>query len=362
MSFITAFSEALQATRTSLSQNTQINDPENYGKLTGFLNFLFSSQNPRTINTIQQSNSNASQYRTVEIKYTPKKGTSNVLTTDTGNCSKVAQRRDLISTYSPSLYAEDKFTIGEGWARQTLEGVNGEAAMAQRLTKEFQACMRNVRESIDAQLLSKAYGLVGANPAANKGKDQFFDVQMLKSDGTIDPLYFDVIRNHMEDNYMVGTPAIIGMGNARKVFNRFAVGNLNTSGGFDVREIESQFGSILYKDQAASTVYSDPNQVICAYPGLTQFFQYNLFKGQFAIVTPDDKIKGTMPDPIYPITYDYTLYYDDDCATGNGLQGAWTGRVLAYFDLFVAPEEAFGEPYGGLVDFNGLVGYRITQG
>ena len=326
------------------------------------MNYLFNrSQNPNTINVVQNSNSNASQYRSVEIKYTPHKGTSNVITTDTGNCNKVAQRRDLINTYQPALYVEDKFTIEENWARQVIEK-GGKDLLTRRLTEEFQECFRNCRESMDSQLLSKAYGLVGANPAAGVGKDAFFDVEMLKADGTIGAQSFDVIRNQMQDNFMTGTPAIVGLGNARRVFNRFAIGNLNTSGGFDVREIESQFGMLMYLDQLALPIYNDDNQVVCFYPGLTQFYQYNLFKGAFEIQTPDDKIKGTMPDPIYPgLTWDYTLYYDDDCATGNGLQGAWTGRVIAYFDLFTVPEEAFGEPYGDLVDFNGIVGYRITQ-
>lgn len=359
MAFYQAWAEALQATRMSLAQNTQINDPRNYGKLTGFINFLLSAQNPKTINVVQQSNSNAGQYRSVEIKYTPHKGTSNVITTDAGNCNKVAQRRDLINTYQPTLYAEDKFTIEENWVRQNIERSN---ALSQRLTEEFQDAMRNVRESIDSQLLSKAYGLIGSNPAAGGGKDSIFEIEMLKSDGTISAENFDVIRNHQQDNFMTGTPAIIGLGNARRVFNRYAIGNLNTSGGFDVREIESQFGQLLYLDQAAPDVYSNANDVIVAYPGLTQFYQYNLFRGQFAIQTPDLKIKGTMTDPVYPsITYDYIIDYDDNCETGNGLQGAWTGRVLTYFDLFTTPEEAFGEPYGDLVDFNGLVGYRITQ-
>lgn len=344
-----------------LSANTQINDPENYGKLTGMLNFLFSPQNPRTINVIQQSNSNSSKYRSVEIKYTPHKGTSELVTNDSSfACAKTEQRRDYIDTYQPTLFAGDKFTLEENWVRQNLEDPE---RIEQRLAKEFRSAMRVARESADNQLLSKAYGLVGANPAAGLGKDAFKEVQMLKSDGTIDPDTFDIIRNEMEDNYMTGEPAIIGLGNARRVFNRWAIGNLNTSGGFDVREIANQFGSVLYKDQFSRDVFSNANDVICAYPGLTQFYQYNLNRGDFALETPDSLIKGTMPDPVYPIIWDYDLAYDRNCDNGgNGLQGAWTGRVYTYFDLFTVPEGAFGEPYGDLVDFNGLVGYRITQG
>lgn len=359
MSFYTDWAEKLQAARTMLTDNVQINDPRNYAKLTGMLNYLLGPQNPKTINAIQQSNSNSGQYRSVEIKYTPHKGTSNVITTDSsGNCNKVSQRRDFISTYQPNLYVEDKFTIEENWLRDNRE--NSEA-VGSRLALEFQDAMRNCRESMDEQLLSKAYGLVGSNPAAGGAKDSFKNIQLLNSDGTVNADTFDIIRNEMEDNFMTGEPAIIGLGKARKLFNRWAIGNLNTSGGFDVREIANQFGSVLYKDQAVGSVYSDPDEVICAYPGLTQFYQYNLYRGEFAIETPDSKIKGTMPDPVYPIVWDYILEYDDGCTTSNGLQGAWTGRVLSYFDLFTVPEEAFGEPYGDLADFNGLVGYKITQ-
>lgn len=367
MAFYIDWTEKLQAARTMLEDSVQVNDPENYAKLTGMINFLLGPQNPRTINAIQQSNSNSSQYRTVEIKYTPHKGTSELVTTDSSaTCTKTAQRRDHIATYQPTLFALDKFTLEENWVRQNLE--NGEV-FSTRLAKEFQAAMRNCRESVDSQLLSKAYGLVGANPAASDrtrtqiAKNNFPEVQLLKSDGTVDPNTFDIIRNDMEDNYMTGEPAIIGMGNARKLFNRWAIGNLNTSGGFDVREIASQFGSVLYKDQAAKDVYNDVNEVICAYPGLAQFYQYNMNRGEFAIETPDLKVKGTMPDPVYPIVWDYDIKYEDGCDSGNGIgTGAWTGRVYTYFDLFTVPEEAFGEPYGDLADFNGLVGYKITQG
>lgn len=361
MSFYNGFAEALQSVRTALSQNTNINDPQNYSKQIGFLNYLFSSVNPRTINTIMQETSNASKYRPVQIKYTPHKGTGDLVTTDSSiTCAKTNQRRDYINTYQPTLIASDKFTLEENWVRETLE--NGQS-LATRLEKEFKEAMRVGRESIDYQLFSKAQGLIGANPAAGVGKDEYYTVNMLKADGTVDPDTFDVIRNHMEDNFMTGEPAIIGLGNARRVFNRWAIGNLNTSGGFDVREIANQFGSVLYKDHWTNTVFGETpsNKALVMYPGLAQFYQYNLYRGDFDRQTPDLAIKGTMPDPILPITWDYKLSYDDDCENGNGLQGAWTGTIFTYFDLFTVPEEAFGEPYGDLVDFNGIVGYEIGQ-
>ena len=168
------------------------------------------------------------------------------------------------------------------------------------------------------------------------------------------------MHNDMEDNYMQGPLAVVGLGNARKYFNRLAVGNLNTNAGVDVREMAAQFGGLLFKDQAASSALGGANRVLVFYPGLTQFYGYNLYKGAFVHESPNNLIKGTMPDPIYPFDWDFKIRYDDNCDTGNGLQGAWVVEVFKYFDLFTVPERAFGDDYGDLNEFNGIVGYNIT--
>jgi hypothetical protein len=72
-------------------------------------------------------------------------------------------------------------------------------------------------------------------------------------------------------------------------------------------------------------------------------------------------IKTTIQDPIYPITYDFHLKYDDGCGSSNP-EGFWVGQLFTYHDLWIVPEEAFGEGYtNNLTDFNGIVGYNITQ-
>jgi hypothetical protein len=184
---------------------------------------------------------------------------------------------------------------------------------------------------------------------------------MINSDGGADVNNFDTLSNHQEDNFMSGPLAVIGLGNARKYFNRLAVGNLNTNAGVNVAEIASQFGGLLYKDQSAAVNLGGANRVIVAYPGLTQFYGYNLFKGVFAKETPDNLIKGVMPDSVYPFEWDYSIRYDSGCVGSNGLQGAWVVTISKYFDLFTAPSAAFGGVYSELGDFNGLVGYNITS-
>jgi len=34
---------------------------------------------------------------------------------------------------------------------------------------------------------------------------------------------------------------------------------------------------------------------------------------------------------------------------------------LTYFDLWTTPEDAFGDVYGALNDFNGIVGYSFNE-
>ena len=92
-------------------------------------------------------------------------------------------------------------------------------------------------------------------------------------------------------------------------------------------------------------------------------FHYNLYNGpDFVQPIGDIAIKGVLPDPIIPgLSYDYQLRYDDNCSTGNGQQGAWIGRVWCYFDLWNVPEAAFGDVYGELNDFNGILGYSFSE-
>lgn len=363
MAFYVDWTEKLQATRVWLQDVvTQGLDIQNYQKLTGMLNYLQSPLSGRVINTTMLNNSGNSEYRPVQIRYTPHKGEGNVIDDDSvASCAKVAQRRDIIAEYQPTLYVEDKFTIEEDYVRQN--GENG-FKLQQRLNMEFRESMRVLREKINEKLFAKAATVFGANPAQGTGAGQYTELTLLKTaTGAIDDRYFDVIKNDQEDNYQMGAGdiGIVGLGQARRYMNRLAVGNANDAG-IDYRAVAAEFGMVLFKDSYTNSVLGDPDNVLAFYPGAAQFYQYNLFRGDFAIKVTETHIKGTMPDPIFPgITYDYILKYDDNCETGNGLQGAWVGRVLTYFDLFTIPEGAFGDTYADLNDFNGIVGYKITQ-
>ena len=162
---------------------------------------------------------------------------------------------------------------------------------------------------------------------------------------------------------MSGPIGVIGFGgNPRKYFNRLAVGNLNTNAGVDIRDVANQFGALFFKEHSAESNLGNANRTLAIYPGLTQFYSYNLFKGWFMKESPDNLIKGTIPDALYPFEWDYSIRYDDGCSTGqnNGLQGAWVITVSLYFDLFNVPEAAFGDTYSELNDFNGIIGYEMT--
>ena len=357
--FPVAWTEALQSVRKWLDDiNAQISDPQNFGKQTGMLNYLFSGLNPATIEAIQRENSGNSLYRPIDIRYIPHEGTANLITTDSsGNCTRVAQRRDSIQTVQPTLYAEHKFTIDEDYVRENAEdGMN----LSMRLGKQLQSSMRILRESINSQVLAKEAGLFGANPAQNVGAGVYTPVTMtIASTGKIDDNYWDQIKNDQEDNHQGGEIGIIGKGNARKYMNRLAVGNANDAG-IDYREVARDFGMALFKDDDAASVLSGTDNALVIYPGNTQFFQYNLFRGDF-IQDFGDRIKGTIDDPFFPISYDYILEYDKNCTTGNGLQGAWVGRVLTYFDVWNMPEDAFGDVYSSINDFNGVLGYTFNE-
>ena len=363
MAFYINWAESLLQTRAWLEDvNAQINDPGNYQKMIGFLNFLSSDINPKVIDTEMMRNAGNSEYRPVQVRYIPHKGTGNLITDNASStCTKVAQRRDKLQLLQPTLYAEDKFTIEENYVRENAEGASGK--LQSRLNREIRDCMRVVRESIDAQLFAKAAGLFGANPAVGGGAGSYYDIPVIiGSSGKIDDRNFDVIKNQQEDNLMGGVVSLIGSGNARRYMNRLAVGNANDAG-IDYREVASEFGMLLWKDSHTLASLSDANRVLAIYPGMTQMYHYNLYTGSdFVQPIGDIAVKGTLPDPVIPgLTYDYQLRYDDNCSTGNGQQGAWIGRVWAYFDLWTVPEDAFGDVYGPLNDFNGILGYRFTE-
>jgi len=355
-----ALTEALQNIQINLKTVTTVNDPNNYSLFTGALNWLFSPSNGKAIQAEMVKSSKASKYRPVEIRFMPKKGRTDVVTSDaSASCDKVNTRREETQVLNATLYVEDKFTIDEEVIREGTMDM-----LQKRIGDEIRDAQRNAREDMDRQILAAYNSNFGANPAGNSGAGigvgQYQDIQLLLSDGTVGAESFDQIKIEQEENFMVGTAGIIGLGNARRYMNRLSVGNVN-SGGFDVRNIDSEFGMALFKDQQTTAVLGDADRVIVSYAGTSNFYNYNLFNGDFDLNTPDLAIRTTMRDAIFPFDWDFILKYSDECSTGNGLQGEWTGRILTYFDLWIAPDTAFGEPYGDLVDFNGQVGYRITQ-
>ena len=363
MAFFTGFAEAIQNTRVSLQQNTIINDPENYMKPTGMLDFLFNSQlNTRTIDFIMRENSNNEQYRPVDIRYQSHWGDEDLVTTDASlTCDANDQRRDSIVTEQPDLFVSMKFTLDDDYLRENTE--DGDSAES-RMTRSMRSAQRVARESMSSQVLSKVAGLFGANPAASLSAGAYQSFQAINSNGGADVNNFDVMHNDQEDNFMTGPIGLIGFsGNPRRYFNRLATGNLNTNAGVDIQEVAQQFGALFFKEHSSTANLGNANRVLAFYPGLTQFFSYNLNRGYFAKQVTDSYIKGVMPDALYPFDWDFDMFFDRNCTRkGNtGLQGSWVVRIWLYFDVFNVPEAAFGDVYSELNDFNGVVGYEMTN-
>ena len=359
MSFIIDWAEKLQAARLMMEDATrQVNDPRNYSKKIGFLDYYMRDAQS-SINTKMLENSGNSQYRPVELRYTPYDADKNIVTSDaSATCDKVAINRDAIDVVQPTLFAHKTFTIEENYVRENSE--NGDS-LALRLEREFKSAMLGLREDMNGQLFAKAAGTFGSNPAAGTAAGAYKALQLLLANGTVDPDTFDTIKNEQQDNYMTGRIALIGLGNARKYMNRLLVGS-GADGGYDVNEIFNQFGMALYPDHQTTASLGGADRVLAVYEGLSQVFTYNLNRGIFDMQVTATHIKGTMPDPVLPgLTWDYILKYDDNCSTGNGLQGAWVGRVFSYFDYWNMPSAAFGDSYGSLAEFNGVVGYNLTQ-
>jgi len=364
MSFIVDYAEGLQEIRTRLSDNTLINDPTNYSKLTGTIDFLLNpALNSSEIQTKMMESSEKSQYRPVQVKYQPQWGDEDLLTDDASVvCDPNNQRRWEIDTYNADLFAYNKFTLEENYLRQVLE--DGESIRGSALEQGILKSMRICRESISSQLLAGLVSNIGTNPAQNAAAGAYTDVQMLNSDGGADVVNFDFIVNDLEENFMKGPVAIIGQGgnsNSNKYFNRLAVGNLNTNAGVDVAEIANQFGMLYFKDQSVTANLGAADRVLAVYPGLSQMYGYNLYRGDTVIQSTDHVLHMTMPDPIYPILWDVKVKYDENCSTGNGLEGKWVVHVFKYFGLFTTPTAAFGGVYDDLAGFNGVLGYNITS-
>ena len=361
MAFHIAWAERIQNLRTRLEDNVQINDPLNYTKLTGTLDFLFNPTiNTRTIDVIQRSLADGGRYASVDIRYTPHWGTEDLVINDAAaSCTKNNQRRDSINSFDVDLYAEMKFTLEKNYVRQNTEGND---SYQQRFDRSMMSAMRVARESMSAQCLGKMAGLIGANPAQSVASGAYHSVELIDTNAGASVDNFDIFKNDQQDNFMSGPIAIIGQaGNARKYFNRLAVGNLNTNAGVNIADVAAQFGALYFQDQSGLAQLGAANRVLAVYPGLTQIYGYNLYANEdMGLDSPDNRIETTMPDPIYPFDWDVIIEYDNNCDTGNGHQGAWVVRVFKYFDVFTTPAAAFGDTYGDLEDFNGILGYTIT--
>lgn len=360
MAFYVNWAEAIQAVRTRLINNVITNDPENYTKLTGALTYLFGPQNPRTIRAIMRESEAVDKYRPVDIRYQPHWGDEDTTTDDANlTCNPLDQRRDSIDQYQPELFVSSGFTIDDNYVRENQE--NGTSPET-RLQEGIMKAMRVGREKMDSQIVAKLALNIGSNPATGAGAGDYTDIELLNSDGSLSVNTFDDMKNDQEDNFQLGQPAVIGLGKMRKVFNRFAVGNVNTDAGIDFREVADQFGMVFYKDQFTNQQLASPDRVLLCYPGLQQFYNYNVNRGFFDQNVTDLRIKGTMPDSVYPFEWDYILSYDDGCGSGgNGIQGKWTMQLFSYFDLWTPPSDAWGGAYGELNDFTGIVGYNVTQ-
>lgn len=361
--FYTNWAEHILNARMWMKDTTFINDPQNWKKKIGFLDFLLNPQfNPRTIETFQEQQSRRSNYRILQIRYTGHDGASNTSEDDsTVSCNAVDQRRDTLQTVQPTLFCEAKFSLHDDWM---LENKEDPMTLQMRINNELANACRKLRECIDSQLLTAAGTAVGANPAAGTGAGNFTNLSLVSgTDGTVDARYFDVIKIHMEDNFMNGPFGVVGLGEYRRYFNRLEVGSVFSDGGIDFREVMQLYQMAFFKDHFTTTSLGGANRVLVFTPGLTQFYQYVIYQGMdFQTNDQDDFIRTTFKDPFYPaITYDYIIQYDNGCTSGHkGRFGTWTHRLFTYFDLYTVPEDAFGDTYGDLNDFNGIVGYNIS--
>ena len=337
---------------------TGVNDPYSYQKLTGMLSYLFGQQNTERsiIQTEMIREASNSKFKKLKLRYLPHDGENNV--SETVNvCNAVAMNREEIEIIEPTLEVQAKFSIDEDIIQQgTLEDLQS------RLTKEFANATRKLRERIDLNIFSAAATNAGTNPAKNAAAGTYTSLELLKADGTVSSDVFDTIKNDHEDNFMVGDMGVVGLGNMRKYINRLAVGADN-DGGVQVGEIMSEFGQMLYKDQQTTAALGGANRVLAFTPGLQSFYNYSFYLGQdFRFNTTGFRATSTITDPVYPIVYDYVAKYDDGCGSGgSGKTGVWTFTVFTHYDLWTVNPDAFGDVYGDLAGFNGIVGYDITQ-
>jgi len=353
-----SLTEALQAMQSNITENVGINDPTNYSRRLGLSDYLFSPANPRTITTSFGQASRDGKYKPVEIRTLAKKSQADLINEASDySCARVTTRRELITTLNPTLIAGDRFGVDEAIIREgTQQEINA------RIAKEVKDAMLNGREEMDRALFSAANGLVGANPANGSQKDEFFDVEMLNADGTLDSDVFDRIANDQVDNFQLGDVALIGNFNIRKVVNRLAVGS-TTDGGVNFGDVNTQFGMNLFIDDWTNTIHTTANQnrVLAFSPGLAQPYFYNFYNAGIKENTPGLSIKTTVPDSVYPFSWDLHLKWDDGCDTNNP-QSFLVGNLFVYFDLFAVDEAAFGDGYtDNLNDYNGITGYNITQ-
>jgi len=364
MAFFTGWAEALQATRLAIADSVGVNDPINYQRPTGMLDYLLNpSLNPTNIQAEMVRQGANNEFRDVQIRWHQHRCDGDLVTTDaSASCTKNNQVRDQLTTVQPDLFVMDKFTLYEDYLRE-----NNEAGLDKqtRLTTKFAESMRVCRESMSSQLLAKAAGLFGANPAAEVGAGLYHSFQAIDSNSGVDIGQFDTMVNHQLENYMTGPLALVGFsGNPRKYFNRLAVGNLNTNAGVNVADIARQFGALFFQDYSSTANLGNANRVLAFYPGLQQFFSYNTKAGEFGKSSPDNLISGVMPDTIHNFNWDFDISFDRQCTENGGINGAWVVRVWLYFDIFNIPEAAFGDTYcgsDGLNDFNGVVGYEMTN-
>lgn len=365
MAFYASVSEALQATRDRLQEIAgPQNNPENLGKLTGFLDYSFTPENRRGVNARMLENASNSDYRPVEITYYEREIGDGIIEDDSLlDCDPGTQKQKKIEVVQPSLFVYDEVTIEEKYMREVIE----EGNIDDMIQYHIQPKMRTLRERVNQKLFAKAGASMGANPAPSAGgtglgepgeAGNYQPITLLNADGTINDESFDDIKIQMEDNYLMGEFAAVGLGKLRKYHNRLNISEINNFG-VDYRDLLSQNGYGYVKDHTTTAALGGADRFLIIAPGFVHPYFYNLNRGDYNFEIDNKEGKGLMQDPRYPIQWDMDYAYFR-CAGDTTLQGKYLIRLWSYFDLFVVPTEVFkaGDELAGM---NGIFGFNAVQ-
>lgn len=285
-----------------------------------------------------------SKKRVVEIRWRQRSIESQVEETASGTCTSDNYPDYNSELFTVNKYVEHKFSLNTSEFQAVCEGRNKFITDTINLT--FDALARK----INANLLEEQALNFGINIATASSAAQDITVFPAATGAPNAAALQTLMADYELDNEMVGTPILIGGGNAYRFWKTLQHSCCN-DGGVNMLDLSNSLGYAPFTDTQVDNILG-ANHFIMMEPNSVQFVPFNDYTGEDATSSGTSVARGTIRDSKTGITYDIKVL-QTDCSDD------WTVILSLNYDIFFQPGEAY-QADDPLFGTNGTLRYRAV--